>query len=288
MRILVLGASGMIGSAMFRVLSERQDWSVFGTLRSGDAKRFFSAEAGNNLLTRVDVDKPDEILRVFSQVHPDVVVNCIGLTKHHKEADDPLLAIPINALLPHRLAEVCALSSTRLVHVSTDCVFSGGKGAYSESDEADARDIYGRAKFLGEVTSPHVVTLRTSTIGHELQSRYGLLEWFLAQQGRCIGYRNAIFSGLPNTVFSQVVRDIVIPRADLFGLYHVGANPIAKYDLLHLIADVYGKSISIDPDEQFMIDRSLNSERFRLATGYVAPSWSDLIKSMHAYQERTN
>lgn len=288
MRVLVLGASGMIGSAMFRVLREQQDWSVFGTLRSGDAKRFFPSETGNNLLTRVDVDKPDEMLRAFSQVHPDVVVNCIGLTKHHKEAEAPLLAIPINALFPHRLAEVCAVGGARLVHVSTDCVFSGRKGAYSESDEADATDVYGKAKFLGEVNYPHAITLRTSTIGHELQSRYGLLEWFLAQQGGCKGYRNAIFSGLPNTVFAQLVRDIVIPRSDLSGLYHVGASPIGKYDLLRLIADVYGKSIDIDLDEQFMIDRSLNSERFSLATGYVAPAWPELIKSMHAYQVHTN
>lgn len=288
MRVLVLGASGMIGSAMFRVLGERQDWSVFGTLRAGEVKRFFPRETGNNLLTRVDVDKSDEMLRAFSQVHPDVVVNCIGLTKHHKEAEAPLLAIPINALFPHRLAELCAVGGARLVHVSSDCVFSGRKGAYSESDEADATDVYGRAKFLGEVNYPHAITLRTSTIGHELQSQYGLLEWFLAQQGRCKGYRNAIFSGLPNTVFAQLVRDVVIPRSDLSGLYHVGASPIGKYDLLHLIADVYGKSIDIDPDEQFMIDRSLNSERFSLATGYVAPVWPELIKSMHAYQVRTN
>jgi dTDP-4-dehydrorhamnose reductase len=280
MRILVLGASGMIGSAMFRVLSAQPGWSVFGTLRSAETKRFFSSEINNNLLTHVDVDKPI--------VHPDVVVNCIGLTKHHKEAEDALLAIPINALFPHRLAELCAVGGSRLIHVSTDCVFSGLKGAYIEGDEADARDLYGRAKFLGELNYPHAITLRTSTIGHELQSHYGLLEWFLAQQGRCKGYRNAIFSGLPNTVFAQLVRDIVIPRPDLSGLYHVGASPISKYDLLCLIARVYGKSIDIDPDEHFMIDRSLNSQRFSLATGYVAPSWPDLITSIYAHHERTN
>jgi len=288
MRVLVLGASGMIGSAMFRVLSERQGWSVFGTLRSGDAKRFFSRETGANLLTRFDVNKPDEMLRAFVQVRPNVVVNCIGLTKHHKESDDPLLAIPVNALFPHRLAELCAVGGARLVHVSTDCVFSGRKGSYTESDQPDATDLYGKAKFLGEVNYPHAITLRTSTIGHELQSRLGLLEWFLAQHGRCTGYRNAIFSGLPNTVFAQLVRDVVIPRADLSGLYHVGASPICKYDLLALIAGVYAKSIDIDVDEQFMINRSLNSERFSLATGYVASTWPELIKSMHAYQVRTN
>ena len=287
MRVLVMGASGMIGSAMFRVLSDQSDWTVFGTLRSADATRFFCVELANNLLTGVDVANPVEMTGIFSKVQPDVVVNCIGLTKHHKQSNDPLLAIPINALFPHQLSQLCAETGVRLIHVSTDCVFSGRKGSYTEQDESDAMDVYGKSKFLGEVSSAHSITLRTSTIGHELESQYGLLEWFLAKQERCQGYRNAIFSGLPNTGFAQLVRDVVIPRTDLTGLYHVGASPINKFDLLDLIANVYGKSIDIEPEEQFMIDRSLNSERFRLATGYLAPNWSELIKSMHAYQVST-
>lgn len=283
MKVLVFGASGMIGSAMIRVLSEKNNWKVSGTVRTEASKRFFTPAIASGLLAGVDVDKHDSLVRVFAQVRPDVVVNCIGLTKHHKEADDPLLAIPINALLPHRMAELCAISGARLIQVSTDCVFSGTKGGYTEDDLADAKDVYGKAKFLGEVDYPHAVTLRTSTIGHELQSRYGLLEWFLSQQGQCKGFSRAIFSGLPNTVFAQVVRDVVIPRPELTGLYHVGASPIGKYELLRLIADVYGKSIHITLDEQFVIDRSLNSERFNRATGYVAPAWFDLIKSMHSY-----
>jgi dTDP-4-dehydrorhamnose reductase len=287
MRVLVLGASGMIGSAMFRVLSEERKWSVFGTLRSGEATMFFSSEMASNLLIGVDAVKSDGLQRAFSRSRPDVVVNCMGLTKHHKSSEDPMLAIPINALFPHRLSQFCAETGARLIHVSTDCVFSGRKGSYTELDESDATDVYGKTKFLGEISGFPAITLRTSTIGHELQSQYGLLEWFLAQHGRCQGYRNAIFSGLPNTVFAQLVRDVVIPRSDLTGLYHVGASPITKFDLLHLIANMYGKSIDIDPEEQFMIDRSLSSERFRLATGYVAPNWAELIKSMHAYQVRT-
>ena len=288
MRVLVLGASGMIGSAMFRMLSERQGWSVFGTMRSVETKQYFSSETVSNLVTNFDVDKPDNMLRVFAKVRPNVVVNCIGLTKHHKESDDPLLSIPVNALFPHRLADLCSVGGARLVHVSTDCVFSGRKGAYSENDLADADDVYGKTKLLGEVNYPHAVTLRTSTIGHELQTQLGLLEWFLAQQGSCTGFRNAIFSGLPNTFFAQLVRDVVIPRTELSGLYHVGASPISKYDLLTLIASVYGKSIDIQADEQFMINRSLNSDRFKLATGFISPSWPELIKSMHDYQLRKN
>lgn len=282
MRVLVFGASGMIGSAMFRVLSRKDEWSVFGTLRSKEAVRFFSPHIAANLLSNIDVDKPDALVRVFAQVKPDVVINCIGLTKHHKESDDPLLAIPLNALLPHRMAELCSVAGARLIHISTDCVFSGNRGAYREDDPADALDVYGRAKLLGEVRYSHAVTLRTSTIGHELQSAYGLLEWFLSQAGQCRGFNRAIFSGLPNTVFAEVVRDYVIPRPDISGLYHVGASPISKCELLKLIGTAYGQSVHIVPDNEFVIDRSLNSERFYIETGYLAPAWPELIQLMHS------
>lgn len=284
MRVLVFGATGMIGNAMFRVLSEKNDWQVFGTIRTDTAKRFFSPVIASRLVMSGDVNQCEVLARVFMRTRPDVVVNCIGLTKHHKESDAPLSAVPVNALLPHRIAELCAMTNARLVHVSTDCVFSGVKGSYTEEDPADANDIYGRSKFLGEVIYPHAITLRTSTIGHELQSRYGLLEWFLSQDGKCRGFSRAFFSGLPSTVFAQIVRDVVIPRTDLSGLYHVGAGPIGKYDLLHLIANVYGKSIDILRDDDFVIDRSLNIERFYNATGYVAPAWPELIQSMYRMQ----
>jgi dTDP-4-dehydrorhamnose reductase len=281
MNILVFGASGMIGSAMFRVLSDKKEWQVWGALRNGSAKCCFSEKQANLLIAGIDVEKRDALVRVFAQVQPDVVINCIGLTKHHQEADDPLLSIPINALLPHRLADLCDAVGARLIHVSTDCVFSGAKGNYVESDQPDATDLYGKSKYLGEVDYPHAITLRTSTIGHELQSAYGLLEWFLAQQGSCKGFHRAIFSGLPNTVFAQIVRDVVIPRPDLHGLYHVGAQAIGKYELLRLLAQAYGKQIDIIRDDALVIDRSLNSERFGAATGYVPTAWPELIRGMY-------
>lgn len=284
MKVLVLGASGMIGSAMFRVLSEKEDWQVWGTLRSEAAKKFFAEGLCQRLVSMIDVEKPDVLARVLVRIRPDVVINCIGLTKHHREADDPLLAIPLNALLPHRLADLCAVADARLVHVSTDCVFAGTKGNYVEGDAPDARDIYGKSKQLGEVDYPHAVTLRTSTIGHELQTAYGLLEWFLSQQGSCRGYARAAFSGLPNTEFARVVRDVVLPRPELRGLYHVGGRAIGKYELLRLIAEVYGKKIEIVRDDDFVIDRSLDSGRFRRATGYEAAAWPELIQAMHAYR----
>jgi dTDP-4-dehydrorhamnose reductase len=282
MKILVLGASGMIGSAMVRVLGDNKAWEVFGTLRSEDAKRFFLPAVAGKLLPGVDINNQDALLQVFLRVRPEVVVNCIGLTKHHKEAEDPQMALPLNALLPHRMADLCAVAGARLIHVSTDCVFAGTKGNYGEADAPDAGDVYGKSKHLGEVDYPHAITLRTSTIGHELQSAYGLLEWFLTQQGSCKGFNRAIFSGLPNTEFARVVRDVVIPRPELRGLYHVGADPIGKYELLKLIAKAYGKQIEIFRDNEFSIDRSLNSWRFNQATGYKAAAWPDLIQAMHA------
>ena len=284
MKVLVIGASGMIGSTVFRVLSENKHWQVFGSVRDVGVKRFFSSEINNRLVAGIDVEHPDALVTILNQIRPNVVVNCAGLTKHKPEADSPLVSIPINTLMPHRLAGLCKLVGARLIHVSTDCVFSGENGGYSENDFADARDIYGKSKLLGEVDYPHVITLRTSTIGHELRSTYGLLDWFLSQEGCCKGYTRAIFSGLPTVVFAQVIRDVVIPNAELSGLYHVAAKPINKFDLLKLIAKVYEKSIDIIPDDQLFIDRSLDAKRFQLATGYIAPEWPELIKQMYSYK----
>ena len=284
MKVLVIGASGMIGSTVLRVLSEKSDWEVLGTVRDTSVRRFFSDAIAERLIPGVDIENLDLLVKVLNQIRPDVVVNCAGLTKHRSKADDPLIAIPINTLMPHRLAELCKLVGARLIHVSTDCVFSGEKGGYTEDDFADARDVYGKSKALGEVLYPHTITLRTSTIGHELQSKNGLLDWFLSQGERCKGYKQAIFSGLPTVVFAQVIRDVVIPKKQLFGLYHVAAEPISKFDLLKLIAEIYCKAIEIVPDDKFVINRSLAADRFWQATGYVAPDWRSLIRLMHSYQ----
>lgn len=280
MKILVLAANGMIGSTVFRVLSQNSEWEVSGSVRA----KSFDGESIAHVFTGVDLSNHDHLVGLFRKAKPDVVINCAGLTKHLPGGNEAIPALTMNALLPHRLAELCAIANARLIHVSTDCVFSGDKGGYVEEDFADACDVYGKSKVMGEVDYPHAITLRTSTIGHEWQTKYGLLEWFLSQNGSCKGYKGAVFSGLPTVVFSEVIRDVVIPRAELHGLYHVGAEPINKYDLLQLIAKIYGKQIDIEMDEGFVINRSLNSERFRLATGYKAPNWEDLIKTMHAYQ----
>lgn len=274
----------MLGNAMFRLLSQDAGLEVFGTVRSAWVRRLFAPEAGRRLIAGVDVENQDALARVFADVKAQVVVNCIGLIKQLADADDPLQALPINAMLPHRLARLCELGGARLVHVSTDCVFAGTKGNYRESDPSDATDLYGKSKFLGEVAYPHTITLRTSIIGHELGSAHGLVSWFLAQEGQVRGYTRAIFSGLPTVELARVVRNVVLARPDLSGLYHVASSPIAKHDLLKLVAQVYGKAIEIVPDDAAVIDRSLNADRFREASGYVPPPWPELVKAMFEFK----
>lgn len=281
MKVLVLGASGMLGNAMVRVLGGQNAWQVFGTLRSDGGRRYFTIAENERLISGVDVEQFDALVKVLSIVRPDVVVNCIGLVKQLADAKDPLHALPINAVLPHRLERLCELAGARLVHMSTDCVFSGRRGAYTETDLPDAMDLYGRSKLLGEVSGSRSITLRTSIIGHELQSQHALINWFLAQEGRCFGHRKAIFSGFPTVVLAEIIRDVIIPRDDLSGVFHVAAEPISKFELLQLVAQIYGKRIEIVPDDDMVINRSLDSSRFNLITGYMAPAWPAMIAKMH-------
>lgn len=281
--VLVLGATGMLGNALFRFLSMDSELRVFGSVRSDRLARLLPAALQDSLVGGVDVEDIAGLRRLFERVKPDVVVNCIGLIKQLENANDPLIAIPINTMLPHQLARICAATSARLIHLSTDCVFDGRRGGYIESDFSDANDLYGRSKFLGEVDYPHAVTLRTSIIGHELDSSVGLIEWFLKSEGTIGGFTRAIFSGLPTVEISEIIRDRVIPRTELRGVYHVAASPINKHDLLQLVAKVYGKKVEILPKSDLVIDRSLNADRFHAATGYRAPDWPTLIKKMHAF-----
>lgn len=282
MKILVLGVTGMLGSAVFRVFAQEAQYETWGTLRNRSGLKFFVEADQARLMPGVDVLDQDTLIAVLGKVRPDVVINCVGLIKQLADAKDPLTALPINAMLPHRLSRLCALAGARLIHVSTDCVFSGRKGGYLERDLSDAEDLYGKSKFIGELNDqPQAITLRTSIIGHELSSNYALIDWFLSQQGAVKGFSRAIFSGLPTVELARVMKDFVVPHPELSGLYHVAAEPIAKLDLLQLVAAQYRKTIEIQPDDTLVIDRSLNGSRFSAATGYLAPTWPELIRRMH-------
>ncbi|MBS7810270.1 dTDP-4-dehydrorhamnose reductase family protein [Roseococcus pinisoli] len=280
MRVLVLGASGMLGQAMYSVLSAHRGLEVSGTLRSEGSRRLFPAALQASLVAGVDALDIDALAACLAERRPDVVINCVGLVKQLQEAEDPLRALPINALLPHRLSRLCALAGARLIQISTDCVFRGDRGSYTEDDESDATDFYGRSKLLGEVDAPHAVTLRTSIIGRELASRHGLVEWFLAQTGQVRGFTRAIFSGLTTDALADVVAQHLLPKPELRGVWHVAAAPIAKHELLLMLREVYERDVEIVPDDTLRIDRSLDGGRFRAATGFVARPWPEMLRQM--------
>ena len=283
-KVLVLGATGMLGNAVLRVFAKSAGFDVMGSVRNAAVLKSLPADMVERVVCGVDVENIDSLTGLFARAKPDIVINCVGLIKQLAEADDPLAVIPINALLPHRLARLCAVAGARLIHMSTDCVFAGTKGMYAEVDTPDATDLYGRSKLMGEVDYPNAITLRTSIIGHELSGARSLVGWFLAQEGSVKGFKRAIFSGFPTVEMARLIRDFVIPHPELHGLYHVSADSINKFDLLKLVAQAYGKSIEIVPDEQFVIDRSLNSSRFRLATGYKPEPWPVLVNLMRDFQ----
>lgn len=281
-RVLVLGGSGMLGHAVFRVLAAAPEVEAFATLRSDAPRRFFDAALQDRLVSGIDALDTDALAACLARVRPELVVNCVGLVKQLGTAADPLAALPVNALLPHRLARLCALLGARLIHVSTDCVFRGDRGGYTEQDRPDADDLYGRSKLLGEVDAAHAVTLRTSIIGRELGTRHGLVEWFLGAAGPVRGFTRAVFSGLTTDELARVILRYVLPDRTLTGVWHVAAAPVNKHDVLLLLRDAYGRSTEILPDAGPVIDRSLDASRFRAATGYVAPSWPEMIRAMRA------
>jgi len=283
-KILILGVSGMLGSAIFRYFSLNNSFNTYGSVRNLESVGVLSEGGLKNLISNVDVLNSDGLINLFEKIHPDIVINCVGLVKQLSSAEDPLAALPLNSLFPHKLAKLCALINARLVHFSTDCVFSGIKGLYKESDFADAYDLYGRSKFLGEVDYPHAITLRTSIIGHELNGNKSLLCWFLSQSGSIEGYRKAIFSGLPTVEIAKIIEQFVIPNPQIKGVYHLSAEPINKFDLLNLLADQYAKDIEIIPNIVFNIDRSLDSTKFQIDTGFRPKPWKTMIKEMYDFK----
>ena len=280
-RILVLGVSGMLGSSMFRTLSSNSDFEVLGSVRNPLLKKYFDPMLHSALTTHVDLRNETDIKNLLSNTKPSIVVNCVGIIKQLSIANDVIENISINALLPHRLARHCNKINARLINFGTDCVFSGKTGSYTEDDFADADDLYGRTKLLGEVSGENCITLRTSIIGHELNSTNSLINWFLKQSTEVKGFSKAIFSGMPTIEIARIVSEFVITNPNLSGLYHLSAEPINKYDLLKLVAERYNKDVVITPDDKVVIDRSLNSDRFRMATGFRPKPWPELIKIMH-------
>lgn len=288
-KILIFGANGMLGHKLWQVL--RHDFDTHATVRN-DFQTYAEYQLFDpeKLWTGIDASKFSSVTTALQAIQPNVVINCIGIIKQLPLAEDPISTIEINSLFPHRLAKICEVSGIRLIHLSTDCVFSGNKGVYTEDDSPDPEDLYGKTKLLGEVSKDGSITLRTSIIGRELKGQSGLLEWFLAQQGRKVqGYVNAIFSGFTTLALAQVLRDLIDSSQQISGIHHVSSEPISKYDLLLRLREVFGLRIEIDPYESYHCDRSLDSSKFRSLTGFVPPTWDhmleELAKDNESYQQ---
>ena len=285
MRVLILGGEGMLGHKVFQVLSERfETFATFRNLR-GLWKTYPIYENVDSFYTKggVDVMNFDTVISAFAQVKPEVVINCIGIIKQIDQAKDPIISLNLNSLFPHRLAELCSATDTRMFHMSTDCVFSGRKGNYSEDDIPDAEDLYGRTKLLGEVNREGCLTIRTSIFGRDFAKQSALLEWFLSNRGGTInGYKNAIYTGFSTQILARIMSDIIADFPDLSGIYQVSSEPISKYDLLSKINTAMNLDIKINPDEQFSCDRSLDSSKFRDKTDYLIPDWDEMISGLAA------
>lgn len=282
MRILILGGDGMLGHSFFTHLNEAKlNHDVRVTLRQDlSSYRGCGLFTYENAFAGIDVRSTNRLSEVFAEFRPEVVVNCVGIVKQRPAARESIPSLELNALLPHRLAVLCKGMGARLVHLSTDCVFSGKKGNYQETEPSDAEDLYGKTKFLGEVHESHCLTIRTSSVGPELGSNKGLLGWFLTQRGPVKGFTNAIYTGLTTPELGKVLELFLFKHPEASGLYQVSGDPINKFDLLMLFKEKLKHDIEIVPDDTFRCDRSLDSSRFRREFGYAPPTWETMVESL--------
>lgn len=285
MRIVILGGAGMLGHKLFQILRERFPGMLCTTREDVRQAPFSRVQLlqGDDVIRGVDVMDLPAVQRRLTELRPDYIVNAVGIIKQRDEARSAIPSITINSLLPHQLAAMAREWGGRVIHFSTDCVFSGSRGGYTEADDSDADDLYGKSKFLGEVATENALTLRTSIIGRELVEHKSLLDWFLAQQHQTIkGFKRVIYSGVTTNQLAQVVADIIQHHPTLAGLYQVVATPISKYDLLCLLRDAYQMDVKIVPDETVVSDRSLRGDKLRAAIGYESPAWPVLVQNLAA------
>ncbi|MBK7891743.1 MAG: SDR family oxidoreductase [Bdellovibrionales bacterium] len=281
MRILILGGGGMLGHKLWQILNQRFSDVHVTLLQKQTAYSQYPLFSPPNVYDEFDATNRSALWRLLDTVVPDIICNCIGLTLRKQVPSPSEAYIQLNSLLPHRLAEWCGTSQARLIHYSTDCVFKGDIGGYTEESTPDAKDIYGRSKMLGEVDSPKALILRSSIIGRELKSRTELVEWLLAQNNKTItGYRQAFYTGVTTLQMSHLTSDIIANHSYLNGLYHIASDVISKYELLRLLAKEYGVNVNIVPSDAVIVKKNLIGSKFRTATGLHIPSWSEMISSM--------
>lgn len=270
----------MLGHRLLRHFSPGYETRVTLRRSLADYSRFGLFNRGN-AFDETDVRDSERVAAVVSDFGAEAVINATGIVKQRPEAHELEISNEVNALFPHRLAQVCRANAARLIHLSTDCVFSGEKGNYTESDRPDPVDLYGQTKLQGEVDAPGAITLRTSMIGPELDRKTGLVEWFLAQKGKTVkGYRKAVFSGFVTAELARLIEKLIARHPDAHGVYHASSAPISKFDLLARLNQKLGLGVTLVPDDSVICDRSLDSARFRKAFGYSPPAWDTMLDEL--------
>lgn len=257
-------------------------FEVWTTVRKGfDEYQRYGIFNAERTIDRIDAEDFERLQKVIDELQPAVIVNAVGIIKQLPTSKNVIKTLTVNAILPHRLAEAAGRIDARFITLGTDCVFDGKQGNYKEEDVSNATDVYGKSKSLGEVEGAHCLTLRTSIIGRELQTSHSLVEWFLSNRGKKVkGYVKAIYTGFPTIVLADIIADLIERHQQLNGLYQVSSDPINKFELLKLINEAYDANIEIEPFADVAIDRSLDSTKFRRATGFEPPSWREMIKMM--------
>lgn len=282
-KVLLFGASGMLGHKILLKLKDR--FALTGTLRKPcEPLSQLLKDTNVALETGIDVFDQAKVRALIERVQPDFVINCIGIVKQLKEAKDPYISISVNALFPHQLERMGQEFGFDLIHFSTDCVFSGTKGPYTEDSQSDVSDLYGQTKYLGEVRSGRSLTIRTSIVGQEIVSPYtGLFEWYLSQphDSSVKGFTGALYTGLTTNAMADLVGTLMEKGNTLpvHGMYHVSSDFISKFDLLNIVRDERGGA-TLTPDDVFHCDRRLDSARFRTDAAWVPPSWQEMVRSM--------
>lgn len=283
--VMILGTNGMLGSMLVRRWSDAGLFNLYAGVRSAVSPCLEPSikEVFTGLDAAVfDPGTQDRLADFIKRQGVEVVVNCIGVIKQRAGGQDPVVTTAVNALFPHQIAQICSSAQARMLHVSTDCVFSGARGGYVESDITDAQDFYGRSKALGEVGEPHL-TLRTSIIGPELADGegLGLLAWLLRQKGPSVpGYSRAIFSGVTTLTLAELMARIIHEHPAMSGLFHVASEPIDKCTLLGKINQAFGLGLEIVPDPALAIDRSLAAGQIKACMAYTAPAWDDQLSAL--------
>ena len=277
MKIIVLGASGLIGSYMFRELSKT--FETFGTIRKSKIKyKDIALFKSNKIIDNIDILNLDNLNKLLESLKPNIIVNCIGVTKR-KISDNLLDVIKINSIFPHELVKWGLINSARIIHFSTDCVFNGLTGNYNEKSNTNAFDIYGKTKALGEIQYDNCLTIRSSFIGRELFDKTELLEWVISNNGKKIkGFKKTMYSGVSALFLSKFIKNIINDHIKLNGLFQLSTDiPISKYDLICLIRDCFDLNIEIIPENNKYHCPTLDNSKLKNKMNFEIPSWKEML-----------